>query len=540
MSAPTNVSAETATALAAAPSSATQTVDESGTTYTVWYRYTAQPTDVVISLFGFGDLTTYTPTTTVWIGPAASPVAYLGGVGGVNKPCQFPVDSGVTYYFKVQPNGGNPSPASLTISVQASPVNIVPAGSLFVNDDTTGFPAMTVDASSGAVNGAVRAIVAGETGDLSNDGSVVLLNNDDGAALTVYTGGLALTGTLAFNADRGVRLNPTSNTFYVAHGATHAVTTVTSAGVLGGTTWTVTGQNGPVAANTTDTILAYSKGGSGAAVSRWDLVNNVALTDLVAGITGYFIADILTAASGGFTVLYYKGTATTDAMVKHYSSTGTVLSTLALGTQGANTPKLAYADTSLETYWVWFHALTPAGFSTFKRVRQSDNTILTTLTVPEYEDGVYKPAASATPTRFGVSQSCPFVMLRQKVSNLPVPSLPAVTIVPIRRVRRSPHVFESNKRIFLSRLEPYLRTGIGTTSGQGIDAEVMLRVSKDGGYTWGAERVLSAGALGRYATRLQAYQFGVARDWVFEITVSDPNVPWTLLDLFADIEEGTS
>jgi hypothetical protein len=77
-------------------------------------------------------------------------------------------------------------------------------------------------------------------------------------------------------------------------------------------------------------------------------------------------------------------------------------------------------------------------------------------------------------------------------------------------------------------------------TGQGRDAEVMIRVSRDGGFTWGAERIVSAGVLGAYTQRLQAFQFGQARDWVIEVSVSDPNVPWVLLDLFADLDEGTS
>jgi len=138
-------------------------------------------------------------------------------------------------------------------------------------------------------------------------------------------------------------------------------------------------------------------------------------------------------------------------------------------------------------------------------------------------------------THLPPGQLCGFTILGYRGTLAP-PDAGTPEPFPIRRLRRSPHVFLNNKRVFLSRLEPYFRAGIGTTSGQGIDAEVMLRVSKDGGNTWGAERILSAGALGRYATRLQAYRFGVARDWVFEVSVSDPSVPWVLVDLFADIE----
>src|SRR5688572_6253734 len=114
MPAPTNTAATSAISLGTLPASVSQDVHFSGTTYEVWYTLTAPAGATVIGFFGFGDLSVYRPTTLVYTGPAASPVAYLG-LGAQNKPFQFPVTPGTEYFFKVTPNGGNPSPAILLI-----------------------------------------------------------------------------------------------------------------------------------------------------------------------------------------------------------------------------------------------------------------------------------------------------------------------------------------------------------------------------------------------------------------------------------------
>lgn len=71
-----------------------------------------------------------------------------------------------------------------------------------------------------------------------------------------------------------------------------------------------------------------------------------------------------------------------------------------------------------------------------------------------------------------------------------------------------------------------LATGYGTLTGQGSDPKVMLRVSRDGGNTFGGYRELELGATGKYATRVTARRLGKfgAKGVVFEISISDPVV----------------
>lgn len=104
----------------------------------------------------------------------------------------------------------------------------------------------------------------------------------------------------------------------------------------------------------------------------------------------------------------------------------------------------------------------------------------------------------------------------------------------LRRLRRSPCTIAENKRLYFSLFELFLEPGLGLQSGQGSDPQVMLRCSNDGGKTWGSELWRSAGAVGKYDTRVRWLRIGSGRKRVFEITVSDP-VPYRLMGAWIEI-----
>lgn len=85
----------------------------------------------------------------------------------------------------------------------------------------------------------------------------------------------------------------------------------------------------------------------------------------------------------------------------------------------------------------------------------------------------------------------------------------------------SRHVFDQGK-VNVSELRIEFESGVGLVSGQGSEPQCMLRVSKDGGHSWGNIRTAPIGAIGEYKTRTVFRRLGAARDWVFEISVSDP------------------
>lgn len=105
---------------------------------------------------------------------------------------------------------------------------------------------------------------------------------------------------------------------------------------------------------------------------------------------------------------------------------------------------------------------------------------------------------------------------------------------PIRRVRRPPALYQDGRRVFVPEFSVQVEPGLGLATGQGVDPRMGLRISKDGGKTWGPERYRSAGALGVYDQRMVWHRNGAGRRWMPEIVVSDP-VPWRVLGATARI-----
>jgi len=92
-----------------------------------------------------------------------------------------------------------------------------------------------------------------------------------------------------------------------------------------------------------------------------------------------------------------------------------------------------------------------------------------------------------------------------------------------RMVMTSAPIHSDQKRVFISKLEADMETGVGLTTGQGSDPQVMLEWSKDGGRTFAQfQPWQTLGKIGAYLTRLRWLRLGQARQWVFRITMSDP------------------
>lgn len=93
---------------------------------------------------------------------------------------------------------------------------------------------------------------------------------------------------------------------------------------------------------------------------------------------------------------------------------------------------------------------------------------------------------------------------------------------PILRLITGRHVFNGMGRMGVDVFQLDIETGVGLSTGQGSDPQAMLRVSKDGGRTWGAQRLASFGKIGEYIKRCIWRRCGRARDFVFEVSISDP------------------
>lgn len=67
-----------------------------------------------------------------------------------------------------------------------------------------------------------------------------------------------------------------------------------------------------------------------------------------------------------------------------------------------------------------------------------------------------------------------------------------------------------------------IETGVGLSSGQGSDPQLMLQVSRDGGNTWGSEMWRSAGRIGEYGRRVEWRRLGSSDQFTFKIRMTDP------------------
>lgn len=67
-----------------------------------------------------------------------------------------------------------------------------------------------------------------------------------------------------------------------------------------------------------------------------------------------------------------------------------------------------------------------------------------------------------------------------------------------------------------------MEPGVGNSSGPGSDPQLMLRVSKNGGISFGPVRKAKIGKIGEHNTRVVYRRLGQAVDWVLEVSVTDP------------------
>lgn len=94
---------------------------------------------------------------------------------------------------------------------------------------------------------------------------------------------------------------------------------------------------------------------------------------------------------------------------------------------------------------------------------------------------------------------------------------------PMVALRSAPHIAGAGyNEIRHKRIDIDVEAGVGAESGQGINPQIMLRWSNDGGHTWGAQCMLRVGAMGQFIVRATADRLGIARSRTYEVSISDP------------------
>lgn len=94
------------------------------------------------------------------------------------------------------------------------------------------------------------------------------------------------------------------------------------------------------------------------------------------------------------------------------------------------------------------------------------------------------------------------------------------------------------KRVFMSKLELDIESGVGLTTGQGSVPQIMYDYSDDGGRTWSQrQQWQSMGKKGAYRTRLRWKRQGSFRQRIPRIHISDP-VRRTIIAAHAEMSAG--
>lgn len=92
----------------------------------------------------------------------------------------------------------------------------------------------------------------------------------------------------------------------------------------------------------------------------------------------------------------------------------------------------------------------------------------------------------------------------------------------LRSWRAIPTGKNTLRRMIHHQLQLDCEVGVGLNSGQGENAEVILRWSDDGGKTFGNQHIKSMGRIGKTKHRLIWRRLGWSRDRIYELSGSDP------------------
>ena len=106
----------------------------------------------------------------------------------------------------------------------------------------------------------------------------------------------------------------------------------------------------------------------------------------------------------------------------------------------------------------------------------------------------------------------------------------------------SPPIHDDRKRIFLTRFELDIETGVGLSlpeNTQGVQPLWILDWSKDGGRTFGSPQLFrSMGRVGEYLTRLRWLRLGHSRQWILRLRSTDP-VRRVIIGTYVDVAKGS-
>lgn len=93
-------------------------------------------------------------------------------------------------------------------------------------------------------------------------------------------------------------------------------------------------------------------------------------------------------------------------------------------------------------------------------------------------------------------------------------------------------------RTYCSRFELDVQAGVGSSTGQGSDPQILLERSTNGGMTWGLQQApRSIGKIGEYAKRVRWLAQGMGWQLMWRLTITDP-VQRVIIAAHGDIDYG--
>lgn len=110
---------------------------------------------------------------------------------------------------------------------------------------------------------------------------------------------------------------------------------------------------------------------------------------------------------------------------------------------------------------------------------------------------------------------------------------------PIHMILTGHHIRNKKTMVAVDRIEIGIEAGVGGNSGQSANPMAGLRLSKDGGKSYGAQRFAPMGKQGEYTKRCIWRRCGRGRDIVPEITITDP-VKRVITEATVFLREGIS
>ena len=525
--------------------------DFGGVANEVWFRYiTAASADPVPFGFRCSTGTGFTPLNTIFEDDGTTQVHEVQSPRGWWTLLD---GSTTTYYLRIRNVPTGPTTGTFTVTADVTTYSpTLSEGTIIVNDDSTG-QLGTVWSRAGTLLG-IAPIVAGEIGDSLPSGYLLLHDvfGSDGSRLKLYDPTLTLSASLDTSPSLGSTFPCICNDgtqFYVLNRTDRTVWTVN-----GGTITKIATLDDPgdlisaIGVKRDGSVLYYTvkEASVSNAIMRWDLVTDAALSDFYTlELTNGEIASTafnenpgeIIVQGDGTLVTWYRDDDDSEDVLVHVSAAGVLIQDFTFVHDTID--HLHYPASGVSSVTLWTKDPFDQ-FGTFRTINLETGEASTEFEKELFDNGLnvvgnelFGPATSCTlivgggynPTEDGGGDD----------SN---PDAGA-TRLKIRRLRRTPHLALRGQRVFIHKFQLDLEPGVGLVDGQGEDPQVMLRISRDGGHTWGNELWRSAGQIGEYRWRAIWYRLGVARDAVFEVSMSDP-VKWVIVDAWIDVQEGAN